>query len=511
MRSASIEDITWTSSQLEMELNKFRESLIRFQLDETEVDAGDVNSRFDILWSRLALFQQGRVGDRLAKYDRETNIVSRLFDRMKELDRRVVDLQNGDKVEAALLLAEFDTFPAELSEFSRLVTLGEETQGRIIRERLRTDVNITMFLSAMATIVALATLAYINWKSLRFERLAEKNRELAVIAEDASKAKSSFLTMMSHELRTPMNGVLGLLALSKQYDVQPQQFRLIEQAEQSAQKMVALLADILDFSALQSDEITLKSKPFEISYLAEAVKSKFEPLARREGISFDVATSSECPKRIKGDYRRLRQAFSHLTEYIVETAGAQEIQLDFSCNDGLLMMELSFEYTSEGGAWTPDLIMGEPRNDGETFATDALGPAIARGIIMAMKGRIRVDNPVGNRICVVATVPVEEVLLKELCVLVLSNSEAMDAICRAAIKGDDVVFKQQDDRKDVHIVLIEAGNQNEATFLQTATTDYPDALIVALGEPYVAEPFDFVIALPLDFKELRALVFRQIA
>lgn len=509
MQSASMEDITWTSTQLELELGRFRESMALFLLDGSETTAADVNNRFDILWSRIALFQQGRVGERLAEYDKDTQIVSRLFQHMRLVDRRIVGLEDTDKREVAFLLYEFIPFSDELRGFNRLVTLGEETRGREIREQLQSGVNRTSLYGAIAILGAFAALIFINRESTKFKRLAATNLELADKASRASRAKSQFLSMMSHELRTPMNGVLGLLALSKQSAVQPSQLRLIEQAEVSGNQMVGLLSDIMDFSVLQSDTLILDKKPFEISFLGTAVQERFEPLAKREGISFTATVGDNCPKRILGDFRRLRQAFSHLAQYIVETAGAGDIQMHFKCVEDQLVMSLSFDYLSSGGEWTPDLILGEEIRDGDKFATDALGPAIARGYIEAMNGSIRVDNPSGERIAVVAAVPVEEFNVSMLNVTVLSNSNAMAAICRAALQSDNIEFTEAGE--GAHVVLIESGNSSESGYIKQATEQCPNALLIALGSPVNREAFDFSIDLPLDFHELREVVQRQIA
>jgi len=511
MQAASLEDITWVSYQLEQEMSRFRESLLQFQIEETGVNAREVNKRFDILWSRIAVFQQGGIGERLSGYDRETMIVSRLFGEMKTVDRRIVGLEEGNTAEAALLLLVFSPFTDQLRSFSRKVTLGEEIRGREIREQLQSGVNRTLLLSGLAIVIALASLTYINRESMRYKRLAETNLKLADVADKASRAKSKFLTMMSHELRTPMNGVLGLLALSKQSAVQQSQVRLIEQAEQSGQQMVDLLADILDFSALHADDVHLDIKPFEVDHLAIAVREQFAPLAKRKGVAFTVSVTESCPRHLQGDFRRLRQAFSHLAQYIVETAGVRDADMEFCYDDKDLLVRLSFDYLSDGGEWTPDLILGEEHRGTESFTTDALGPAIARGFVEEMRGSLRVDNPVGERIVVIVSIPVEEFVATALNVEVLSSTDAMAAICRAALVGSDVKFLEGGDNIPVHIVLIEAGNASENNFLEHAREYFPSALKIALGAPVDREAFDFSVNLPLNFHEIRDIVAKQVA
>jgi len=511
MRLASEEDISWSATQIEQELAHFRESLLEFQLSIETADAKYINHRFDILWSRVAVFQQGRVGARLAAYETDGKTVSRLFDVMKSVELRVVRLKDGDGAEASRIFAQFEGFQSELARFSNVVSQGEEAGGLQIRESLATDVNRTLLLFALATIVALIAVGFINGQSLRFRKLAAENKALAVAAQRASLVKSRFLSMMSHELRTPMNGVLGLLALTKQNETQPRQRSLIERAEQAAQKMIALLADILDFSALESGDLKLDSKPFAVSHLAKAVADRFTAHAKREGIDFAVSIKDDCGVQVVADFRRLRQAFTHLMQYIVETAGAHDISAEFSCNADTLSMTLSFDYGDNGGDWEPDLILGTRDQDDNNFATDALGPAIARGMLERMHGSIRVDNPQGNRISVIASVPIKRFDAKILKVEVLAESVGMEEICKAALRGEGVEFLRHEDIGVVHFVLIETGNGKESTYLRQAQEKRPNALFVALGQPVNAEAFDFIIDLPLDFRELREIVYRQIA
>jgi len=510
MQAASLEDITWMSYQLEQELNRFRESLLRFQIEGSGADVDEVNNRFDILWSRIGVFNQGGIGERLRKYDRETRIVPRLFDDMKAVDRRIIELTQGDRVEAAKLLVVFNPYAEEVRTFSRNVTLGEELRGREIRQQLQSGVNRTSFLGFLAIGIAVVSLAYINRESMRFKRLADTNMKLADAADKASRAKSKFLTMMSHELRTPMNGVLGLLALSKQNAVRQSQIRLIEHAEQSSQQMMDLLVDILDLSALHSDEIKLEVKPFEVALLATSVREKFTPVAKREGVSFSVPTPQDCPRHLQGDFRRLRQIYVYLLQYVIETAGVRDAEMKLSCEGGSLFMRLSFAYLSDGGAWAPDLILGEEERGEDLFMTDALGPAIARGGIEAMHGSLQVDNTADERITVIVSIPVEEYVTTALNIAVLSNSDAMGAICRAALADMDVNFLQEDENDPVHIALIEAGGATERDFLAQAQQNYPTARLIALGAPVDVEAFDSTVSLPLNFREIRDVVGKAV-
>lgn len=511
MREAGHEDITWSATRLELELSRFKDKLIQLQLPNNDVTIDEVNERFDILWSRIALFQQGRVGERLAEYERTTLVVSRLFEMMKQVDRQVVELELGDKDSAKELFDKFDPFTKELAQLSLAVTFGEEKRGSRIRESLQNGLNTTSILTAIAVVLALIILTYVYYNGRWFKKLAKDNQILADKSERASRAKSQFLTMMSHELRTPMNGVMGLLALAKQNESQPKQVRLLEQAEVSSKQMVGLLADILDFSAIQSSNIKLTNKTFEVQLLAKAIEEKFIIKARKEGLNFHISVSENCPKRVQGDFRRMRQAFGHLAQYIAQTAGVRKVEAELNYSDGSLVMHLVFDYISEGGTWMPDLILGAEMRDGDKFATDALGPAIARGLIDTMSGDIKVDAPDNSKIRVLASIPVEVSTITHLCVEVLSENDALKSICSAALKDDRIFFLSEADETEVNIVLTEVGKSTEDEYIQHARNMHPNAILVALGEANTPDAFDYEIALPLDFIALRKFVLKQVA
>jgi len=128
-----------------------------------------------------------------------------------------------------------------------------------------------------------------------------------------------------------------------------------------------------------------------------------------------------------------------------------------------------------------------------------------------MHGSLRVDNPAGERTEVTISIPVEAFVATALNVEVLSTTDAMAAICRAALVGVDVNFVQEGDGSPVHIVLIEAGTATESEFLSLARKDFPKALLIALGTPIDKDAFDFTVNLPLNFIELRDVVGKRVA
>jgi signal transduction histidine kinase len=513
MRDSGRENILWSAAQIEIELLRFQNTLAHFTAKDPDIGPQQVNDRFDILWSRISLFQQGSVGARLRAYDNRVPIIAALFATMQKNEADIVNLQPGDVATSARLDREFSAISADLRRLSREVLHGEEQISASQRENLARSSSLLTALSTVAVIASLLMILFFARETGQLRELASLNQRLLEVSTKAGQAKSQFLAMMSHELRTPMNGVLGLLALVKQQGLSQQQGRLVDQAERSGEQMISLLGDILDFSALQDDRLKLDSKPFDPARLSDAVSDMFQPIASREGIEFQVRTDPSCPDRVIGDFARLRQALTHLATYLLETAGTRNIALELAYRDGCLEATLSFDYSKDGGEWEPELIMGNSttaRNK-DGFASEALGPAVSRGLIERMGGTTKLFTPSNDRIAVLVCVPAKELVVKTLMIRIVSQSGALDAICRAALRCENVRFLDADAPQPPHVVMIEVGGKQEATCVAKHAARFPEAVLVALGQPDNPELFDDVVEMPIDVATIRQADFMRMA
>jgi len=510
LNASDKEPIDWSALQLEIELLKFNSELIRFVAETPGVTPQTVNNRFDILWSRIGVFQRGNVGQRLSNYTGTAAVVDQLLGEMKRQENLVVALEPGDLQTAKKLEETFSAFANDIRLMSRTVYLGELGVDAQMRDRVRDAAYLAAYASVAFFLLSLLALIYINRESRRFQILARANRKLADAADAANVAKSKFLAMMSHELRTPMNGVLGTLSLAQQSGLPPAQQRLLERAEKSGRQMTTMLSDILDFSALQDDRLELEQKVFETHLLNAALDELFAPVALREQISFAVKSASGCPSRVTGDFKRIRQSLSHLTAYIVETAGTKDVDIELGSINGQLMVTISFEYTSTGGTWQPDLVLGNVERSKDQFASDALGPSVARALIQKMGGAIKLDTPSENRISILVTVGAKAVDIKELEVRLELSSSALNAVCRAALAQPNVVFQDEGSNTPPHLVLTDCGNERSGAGAHELQAQYPGAMLVSVGEPVQPDLFDSWIKMPIDVLEVRTQILDRL-
>lgn len=511
MREAGRENILWDVLQVEIELMRFQRSLAEFDAGSANITTRLVNDRYDILWSRVSLFQQGSLGERLREYDEGLHSVSKLFSAIKSVETDIVGLSPNDHAKAIELQEMFNPFAADLRQISRDVLHGEELINATLREDLSQSSALLAFSSAAAVLASVLMIFFFARETNQFRKLAVLNETLLHAANRASKAKSQFLAMMSHELRTPMNGVLGLLALVKQQGLTGHQNRLVDQAERSGEQMIGLLADILDFSALQDDQLKLECKPFDPAKLAQAVFDMFQPVATREGIEFEIDVDDSCPDRVIGDFSRLRQSLTHLATYLLETAGTRNISLDLSYIEGSLLASISFDYSQVGGEWHPELIMGDGGRTTDGFASEALGPAVSRGLIERMGGTTKLFNPTDERIAVLVSVPAETLIVDTLKILVVCQSTTLEAICKAALRAENVTFLDGAEIEIAHVIIIEAGGAGEANLVSEFGERNPQAMLVALGKPANPDDFSDIVDVPIAIDTIRKADFMQMA
>jgi len=507
---ASQENISWSAMQLEMELMRFQGALNDYK-SAIGSTPSQVNRRFDILWSRVAIFKSGRVGERLSNYDAESNVLARLSDELMLLAPVVEALETAGASHVIDLQRAILPFTSELRQLSKSVFVGEEDILSEIYNEMRQSADTTLYLSIVAVVFLLFGLAYSAWHGRRFKILANTNKMLADVAEHASQAKTRFLTMMSHEMRTPMNGVLGLLALLRQSKTSDPQLNIIKQAERSAKQMITMLTGILDFSALQSDELTLDSKPFYLSQLAVAVEDLFAPEARREGIEFLINIDAKTDLRLSGDFNRLKQVYTHLAAYFFDLAGINKLTMNFGYRRQILSVDIILGYKQGGQKFTPELVLGERRESRDNFAADALGPAVARGLITKMNGTIGLIDSEDNQAILAVKIPISKIVLTRVSAHLTVTSAVMATICKTALRDAPVVFDSDVADEKIDIVLYETGGLEEAQTVADLQSRFPKALVIAIGMPINPSLFDFTIKMPSQISDQIGNVISRLA
>lgn len=245
----------------------------------------------------------------------------------------------------------------------------------------------------------------INFRDVSERRRAEENlRRAMVAAEAASRAKTEFLANMSHEIRTPMNGVLGMTNLLLNTPLSEEQREYASLAKSSADSLLTVIDEILDFSKVEAGKLVLEPIEFQLRECAELVLRLQALRAQEKGLDFSCDISPDTPEFVIGDPNRLRQIITNLIGNAIKFTERGKVSFcaypDAISRD---TVTIHFEVRDTGIGIPGDkqAAIFEPfsQADGSTarkFGGTGLGLTICARLAEKMGGRIWVESVVGQ-------------------------------------------------------------------------------------------------------------------
>jgi two-component system sensor histidine kinase BarA len=147
------------------------------------------------------------------------------------------------------------------------------------------------------------------------EQMEIQNVELDLAkkrAQEAARIKSEFLANMSHELRTPLNGVIGFTRQTLKTDLSATQTDYLQTIERSANNLLTIINDVLDFSKLEAGKLILEHIPFSLRETLDEVLVLLAPSAHDKGLELTLDVQNDVPEQVIGDSLRLQQVITNL-------------------------------------------------------------------------------------------------------------------------------------------------------------------------------------------------------
>lgn len=217
-------------------------------------------------------------------------------------------------------------------------------------------------------------------------------------ADQASRAKSDFLSKMSHELRTPLNGVLGYAQILKRdRNMSENQRETLDAIENCGQHLLELINDVLDIARIESGKLDLDIRPANMQQLVQRVVDVVKPRAQEKGLNFEVDTA-ELPYAIYTDAMRLRQILINLLGNAIKFTDSGFVRLRVA-NDSKASV-VTF-YIEDSGAGIPEHRLEEifgpfaQTISGKRAGGAGLGLAISKQLAIALGGELKASSRPG--------------------------------------------------------------------------------------------------------------------
>ena len=316
-----------------------------------------------------------------------------------------------------------------------------------------------------------------------------------LVAEDASKTKSEFLSTMSHEIRTPLNIVNGYIELLEMTELSPEQKSYMASIVSGSHSLLAIINDVLDFAKIESGRLSIENQALSTSELLDDISNMFNQLALDKNIEFTITASDTVPESFTSDIVRLKQILVNLLSnaFKFTEKGSVKLSIDAISTTTPSHMDLIFVVKDTGVGIDKNFINKifnrfeqQSGQDSRKFGGTGLGLAICKKLSLLLNADLSVESTINEGSIFTLKLLEAEIekrslnrdnntnkdlpLLQPAKILIADDMEANRNLIKTCLRGQPIEF-------------LEAENGQEAIDLAREHT--PDLILMDIKMPEV--------------------------
>ncbi|QPB82052.1 PAS domain S-box protein [Pseudoalteromonas rubra] len=288
-------------------------------------------------------------------------------------------------------------------------------------------------------------------------------------AENAAKAKSDFLANMSHEIRTPMNAILGGLQLLDQARLESDLKVILDNAAFSAQSLLTVINDILDYSKIESNQLTLEQAPFSLIDVLDSVKYDLDSIVSKKGIELIVSIESSFTDGWLGDLVRVKQVLLNLISNAVKFTDQGCVKVIVSCTEQNNQQALCIDVIDSGIGMSVEaqqrIFERFAQADSSTtrkYGGTGLGMSITLSLVKLMNGSLDLISKEGEGTQIKVVLPLEKTVLK-------SSGQKSESLSPPDLTGKHILVAEDNKINQMLIKAILKSTQAALTIVENGT------------------------------------------
>jgi len=396
-------NLAFAAVQTSFEVTRLGQALGAHRISPQALPARDVQVRFEIFLSRVALLDSPEFVAFAAEDPSHAALFADIRSAADALIPLMDQLSDQKAVEQATHIL-LDLTPKVAALGSAAYHSGALRSAEDARDLQQLHWIYSGFTAALIVSGLLLLLSLARQKA-RTREAKEAAERAQAQAESASQAKTEFLAAVSHEIRTPLNSVMGFTDLIlDRTDLAPEMRRQVELIKTASSTLLTIVNDVLDFATIEAGAVELDPKPFPPAAIVGDCLSIVHGLASSKGLDLSCRTDPSVPALLVGDGPRLRQILLNLLNNAIKFTPSGSVTLTVTpehAGDGRDRYRFAVTDTGIGIPKEKQdrLFQRFTQVDGSArrqYGGTGLGLAISKRLVELMGGEISVVSEVGQ-------------------------------------------------------------------------------------------------------------------